>query len=172
MVGLGSISMGEMPEPFQWPKDLRSLTEAQKQQLYYDYVRYSGTSDDPNVDTSPSEVIDPKSPAYFEKIAKKMQAEAEAREADQQEIRDQEQGCIDNAAASGIEYVEGVGYVCPAEEDIGALSGRMSEEALQSLARNAGITRARRPTEKEIWEARVSRMNPSERAAEERFGDI
>lgn len=165
------IHMGEMQEPFHWPKDLRSLTEAQRQQLYYDYVRHTATTDDPNVDTSPSEVIDPKSPAYFEKIAKKLQAEADAREAAQQEIRDQEKQCIENSCNGNVEYVEGVGYVVSGE-DVGALAGRMSEEALESLAKNAGITRARTPTEKEIWEARISRMSPGQRAAEERFGDM
>lgn len=141
------VSLDPMQDPFEFPADLSKLTKEEREELHLRYQKYCSTTDEwDTVESSPSEVIDVNSPAYQAKLQAIAAEKAAVRAAQEAEIEEE----LESAKASGMEFVEGVGYVCPAEEDLNAIAGRLSPEAWDALRkRQERATPRPRPAPKE-----------------------
>lgn len=186
-VGSPGIHMGEMPEPFRF-RPTAGMTPEELEDYYLEYQRHVSTAmgsdlydDEDGMDTvemKPSVVFDPDSPAYQRQATR----EEERMAAIVAEIEAER----DRARQSSSNFVEGLGHVVEGEDyDALLSSGHLSDEAREEIAarrsprplyrilqKSEERVLSRPATAAEVYRAKMSRMAPPERDAEERFGDI
>jgi hypothetical protein len=122
------VHMDGMQEPFKFPKNLKDLSAKEREELHFRWLAHNATG--PSSDLTPSKVIDVHSPDYLAKIAEMKKAD-ELKKAEIQESLVEENDLVKNA--SEFEFIEGFGYVVPAEESLQQLAGRLSPEAYDDL---------------------------------------
>jgi hypothetical protein len=124
------VHMDSIPPEFNFPENLGSLTDAQKEELYLKYKKHFATEN--TADLSPSKVIDIHSPEYKAAVeAKKAEKEAKLSEL-KADLELENEECKES---SSVKFVEGVGYVCGPGEDLAYLAGRLPIDVLEQIAK-------------------------------------
>lgn len=127
------IHMDGIPPEFEFPKNLSSLSEAEKDALYLKYKKHVATEN--SADLSPSKVIDIHSEEYKETLAA-IKAADEAKKAELvADLEAENETCKES---SGVKFVEGVGYVCGPGEDLAYLASRLPIDVLEQIAKKQG----------------------------------
>lgn len=146
--------MLEILQEFEFPKDIKSLTDAEKEQLHKDFLMHGKVDAEKYCETSPSKVLPPDSPEFQARKIKKKAPRVYQEGADPYSVH---------------KFDPQKGYIV-SEEDRHLINGlsEISPEDRESILKR----RSRPATYNDVETARLSAMGPVEREVEERFGDI
>ena len=146
-----------LPLSFEFPKNIESLSEEEKEEVRRKYQQHVHTAAESTCDTDPSKVIDPDSPEG--------QALIQAKQKKAEPVR-YEVGADEN---SYHRFDPEKGYIVDGE-DINVLRSRdVPPEVIASLIEKAKV---RNVSDAEIYRKEVASLGPVERDVEIRFGKI
>lgn len=142
-------------QPFVYPKNLKNMTEAEKDRLRQNYLEHQGSMADDEIQLNPT--------VLFEAAGREMQEEI-----DQEFIENLEDPEVRARILPQFIFDPVLGYVVPGEDPQAIAHVDMSE-----ADRTRILQRPPRPVSAQQIEIhRIASMGAVEREIEERFGDI
>lgn len=142
-------------QPFQFPKNLKDMTEAEKDRLRQSYLEYQGSLADDEITLNPTSLI----------MDGQRVGEAPAEEEPEIEVEDPE---VRARVLPQFRFDPVLGYIVDGEDPQAISSVEMSEEDRKRILQRP----PRHVSDQQAAIHKIAAMGPVERMIEDRFGDL